>query len=346
MRPIEYENYKALSQSALKMLALSPSIFYETEERWLSDPLAERNIEKVKTKAMELGSVVDCLLLTPEDFEKSYEINKTPPITGQLLSFTEYLISVSKRDGILFEIENNPEVFEEAYKFVDFKREGLESVLSNFSKKAKEYYIYKFHQNSDKYIITEEVFEQAKKLKEEAFSHKFIREVLDNSYEKITQLPLYSEINKIKVKGLIDLIVINHKEKIIKPYDLKTSSDKSFSNSYYKYRYDIQQNLYTILILEWAAKNYPSYSILPMVFIVLNTKDNYRHGLWSIGSNNSYLFNSPIEEFNVNGYTYKGLLSLLNDYIWHRTLGKWDFSREVYESGGFNLIRFSDETEI
>lgn len=82
----------------------------------------------------------------------------------------------------------------------------------------------------------------------------------------------------IPVKAMLDLIVVNHKDKTIRPVDLKTSANPAymFKDNFLKYRYDIQAQLYTDMLVK--VKNdshvFAEYDVLPFQFAVISPSDN------------------------------------------------------------------------
>lgn len=85
------------------------------------------------------------------------------------------------------------------------------------------------------------------------------------------QLELYE--HDLKIKGKLDIVVINHKNKTITPFDLKTAKNpRLFKMNYYKYRYDIQGSMYTVLLKSHYKELYPGYTVVPFTFIVIFTE--------------------------------------------------------------------------
>ena len=59
---MSYRSVEAESQSSLKNILIHPLLY-------------KSKVNK-STKSLSMGSLVDCLLLTPKDFDKTYLINK------------------------------------------------------------------------------------------------------------------------------------------------------------------------------------------------------------------------------------------------------------------------------
>ena len=82
---------------------------------------------------------------------------------------------------------------------------------------------------------------------------------------------------KVKVKCMFDLLVVNHKDKIIQPVDLKTSSMPAydFPEHFVKMRYDIQGDEYSdvLRIVLDSIPEYQDYTILPYLFTDVSRTD-------------------------------------------------------------------------
>lgn len=82
---------------------------------------------------------------------------------------------------------------------------------------------------------------------------------------------------KVKVKCMFDLLVVNHKDKIIQPVDLKTSSMPAydFPEHFVKMRYDIQGDEYSdvLRIVLDSIPEYQDYAILPYLFTDVSRTD-------------------------------------------------------------------------
>ena len=81
----------------------------------------------------------------------------------------------------------------------------------------------------------------------------------------------------VKVKCMFDLLIVNHKDKTIRPVDLKTSSMPAyeFPEHFVKMRYDIQGDEYTDVLRLVIDKipEYRDYTILPFLFTDISRTD-------------------------------------------------------------------------
>lgn len=78
----------------------------------------------------------------------------------------------------------------------------------------------------DKIIISKDMLESVTKAKELLLANEFTYPYFFNSQietELLHQLPIYFTYRGMECKALLDGVLIDHKEKIIKPFDLKTT---------------------------------------------------------------------------------------------------------------------------
>jgi hypothetical protein len=92
------------------------------------------------------------------------------------------------------------------------------------------------------------------------------------------QLPLHFKYecdgNIIDCKALLDMVIINHRDKTIQPIDIKTMGDYTinFPISFFRRRYDIQAAFYTEAAMSSNRLNkYSNYKMLLFKFIVEST---------------------------------------------------------------------------
>ena len=105
------------------------------------------------------------------------------------------------------------------------------------------------------------------------------------------------------------LIIVNHKEKWVKPVDLKTSShtEWDFYKSFIDWRYDIQARLYWAIIRQNMDKDeyFKDFELLDYDFIVVNRKTltplvwncpfTQAQGTLKFGKNHQIEMRSPFE---------------------------------------------------
>ena len=98
----------------------------------------------------------------------------------------------------------------------------------------------------------------------------------DTDIEKVFQLKFRAEFQGIPVRCMFDEIIVDHKNKLIYPIDLKTTGhpEEEFENSFVQWRYDIQAKLYTYILQECIKKDdyFKDFKIQDYQFIVINRR--------------------------------------------------------------------------
>jgi hypothetical protein len=87
----------------------------------------------------------------------------------------------------------------------------------------------------------------------------------------------------MEYRCMVDVIVVDHDNKVIKPYDLKTTreDEDEFDKAIVEYRYDVQALSYREVLQRVAAadEHYKDYRVDPFRFIVIN-KDREMPMIW------------------------------------------------------------------
>ena len=170
--------------------------------------------------------------------------------------------------------------------------------------------------------------------------------------EVLYQLAIYFPCQGVDCKALLDMVVINHKEKTIQPIDIKTMGDQSiyFPKSLRQRRYDIQAAFYTQAIFQWCIMQdkYLDYKILNFKFIVESTVNpgnplvfTCSDELLKIGREGRV--DEYVRIFNVFDHRHeklpeiKGFQQLIEDYKWYME-NDFEKNRKIVESQGeFNI---------
>lgn len=162
--------------------------------------------------------------------------------------------------------------------------------------------------------------------------------------EVLYQLAIYFPYQGVDCKALLDMVVINHKEKTIQPIDIKTMGDQSiyFPKSLRQRRYDIQAAFYTEALK--SKKVYDTYEILPFKFIVESTVNpgnplifTCSDELLKIGREGRV--DEYVRIFNVFDHRHeklpeiKGFQQLIEDYKWYME-NDFEKNRKIVESQG------------
>lgn len=236
--------------------------------------------DKVETPSLTFGSAVDALITGgQEEFDKNFFVANFPTIKDSVEKVVKSLfasygttcrtINDIKEADVITATEVNG--FQ-----LNWKPETRAKVIKE---QGFEYYSLMFLAK-DKKIISEELkqkIDNAVEALRTSEATKFYFEPnnpFNKDIERFYQLKFKANINGIDFRCMADEIVVDHKNKVIYPVDLKTSShtEWEFYKSFAQWRYDIQSRLYWRIIRANMDKDevYKDYELADYTFIVVN----------------------------------------------------------------------------
>lgn len=262
-----YDNH-GLSQSFLKQyLSPNPQIITEEPEpdKWYTEK-----------KHFTIGDGVDMQLTTPNLFD-------------EIMFTSELTIEQKPTDKALGVLHLAYEMFKEVPMDYDncvlkAAREigwnpkwGDDAIVKNLGK----YYEYfeDLKKAEGKVVLTVEDRQKIDSLVIAIRTHEntagYFR-IQHSEQVHIYQLPIYFEERGEDCKALLDMVIVDHKNKTIRPIDFKTMGDTiyMFPKSMRQRRYDIQAAFYTRALQHYKLQQgWEDYRILPFEFIVVSTTD-------------------------------------------------------------------------
>lgn len=190
-------------------------------------------------------------------------------------------------------------------------------------------------ESNGKVVITQEMYNDAQICKNILKTHEFTKHIFNDveNEEAFYQFKHKWIDDGIEYKGMIDRLIINHKDKVIKPYDLKTGSGygMEFEKSFYQYRYDIQAVLYFIICKMIRDTYYPDYTIDTFKFVFIGRFEKLPI-IWEVPMKHLQL---TINGYLRNGKKYQGIKELIREYEFHHNSGfNINYSKDVYENKG------------
>ena len=317
----EYRSDSALSYSKLS------SFFKQGPKALISN-------EKIDTLALRFGSAVDCIMTSPEEFDDIFYVADIDKFSDTIRKIIESVYDnlpnghneIELEDGNLIDYINQAE-YQTNWKD--------ETRIKKVIEQGKDYFtVLKY--STGKIVISPQEFSEAQQAVQTLRTHPFTYQIFEcNEDEEIFyQLKFKTEILGINCRCMFDIIKVNHKNKTIEPFDLKTTGagEEDFEQSFIKWNYWCQSGLYSDMLrkIMMSDKTFVGYDLLPFKFVVIN-KNNLTPLIWSVGDYG--VLQSEIKE--KLGVTY---LSLLRDANWHLQNGKFDYSRKSYENNGVNPI--------
>ena len=286
----------------------------------------------VSGDGVRIGSLVDDLSFDEESFDEKYHLfNGVKPTatTGKLcdIILNNYK-KIPDKENILEIIKNN--------KF--WSRQKEESLINHFDNDEFYGYIDAQLKSKSKTLITTADLALANELKDILFSHEYSKDIMTNDLENHDQFKFTINYKSFRFRGIIDKLVIDHKNKTVKIIDLKTGKNKAseFQNSFIKWRYYFQESIYMKSFKFICEKfNLKGYKLLPFEFLYISTSEKIPF----IFQVTKKWHKAAIQGFETNsGYKYRGLDELLDNIKWHLTTRVFDMSKDIYESKGNILI--------
>lgn len=238
--------------------------------------------DKIESPSLLFGSLLDCLMTSPEEFDRLYVVEELPKLSESLEPIVRSLFSIygnaytkslamipEKYIHSVCDEHNyyaNPKYHKYRIKKVLEEGEPLYQALLRVG---------------DKTLIDSELYNEAVQCKDAILNSYcarfFIDDPFNNDIELFSQLKFEAEYKDLKIKCMLDKVVVDHKNKIIIPVDLKTSYKPAynFPKSYIKWKYYHQSQMYTY-ILKQVIKNdeyFKDFKVSKFFFVVISRSD-------------------------------------------------------------------------
>ena len=238
--------------------------------------------DRIESPSLAFGSAVDTLLTDgPDAFKEQFIVCEFPSISDSLIQIARDLHSKFKNEhrkvSTISDAEINVVALENNY-YVNPKYASYR--VKNIRESCDEYYAL-LTLAQDKTIISQsdydDVLNCASELRNNpATKFFFTSSPWDDQYEKVFQLKFKGEYNGIPVRCMFDEIIVDYKNKIIYPIDLKTTGhpEEDFEGSFAMWRYDIQAKLYTYILNQICSQDpyFKNFKIVHYQFIVINRR--------------------------------------------------------------------------
>lgn len=259
-----------------------PAYSYSTIARFNREGFEnlDKLFDKLETPSLLFGSMVDTLLTDgQEEFDTKFVVAQFPDIPDSIIKiikdvFREFNLTHRK----LEDIPDN-EIIMRAASFnyqPNWKPETRAKVIKE---KGSEYYQL-LYLSEDKILVNQDDYQDAQDCVNILRNHKYTKwyfepnNPFDPNIERFYQLKFKGEWKGIPLRCMADLIIVDHKYKVIIPCDLKTSGKKEwkFHKSFIEWNYWIQAQLYWYLIRQNLDKDevYKGYMLADYRFIVIS----------------------------------------------------------------------------
>ena len=257
-----------------------PALSYSTLSRFAREGFNNLDtlFERIETPSLTFGSAVDALITGgQEEFEKNFFVAEFPPITESVEKmvkalFAEFCVTHQTLSSI-------PDVEiigrTEALKYqLNWKPETRAKVIKG---QGSEYYSLMYVANGRTIIDTTlkgQIDNAVMALRTSPATAMFFFD--GDSLERNYQLKFKATFEGVDYRCMADLIIIDHRNKVVYPIDLKTSShaEWDFYQSFVQWRYDLQARLYWRIIRDNMDRDeqFKDYKLADYKFIVVNKK--------------------------------------------------------------------------
>lgn len=294
-----------------------PALSYSTLARYEREGFnnLDKLFDRIETPSLTFGSAVDSIITGgQEEFDERFMVAEFPSMPDSIVKIIKSLYKqYAGTYRSLLNIPDNSiirETEDQNYQ-MNWKPETRAKVIRE---KGTDYYNLLFVAG-DRCIIDTQTYQDVvnavKALKESSSTKLYFAD--DNPFEpdieRLYQLKFKGEFDGITYRNMADLIIVNHKEKWVKPVDLKTSShtEWDFYKSFVDWRYDIQARLYWSIIRQNMDKDeyFKDFKLLDYDFIVVNKRTltplvwncpfTQAQGTLRFGNNSQIEMRSPFE---------------------------------------------------
>jgi hypothetical protein len=294
-----------------------PALSYSTLARYEREGFnnLDKLFDRIETPSLTFGSAVDSIITGgQEEFDERFMVAEFPSMPDSIVKIIKSLYK--QYAGTYRSLLNIPdssiirETEDQNYQ-MNWKPETRAKVIKE---KGTDYYNLLFVAG-DRCIIDTQTYQDVvnavRVLKESSSTKLYFAD--DNPFEpdieRLYQLKFKGEFDGITYRNMADLIIVNHKEKWVKPVDLKTSShtEWDFYKSFVDWRYDIQARLYWSIIRQNMDKDeyFKDFKLLDYNFIVVNKRTltplvwncpfTQAQGTLRFGNNSQIEMRSPFE---------------------------------------------------
>lgn len=336
-------NIKTEAQYRAVIMDSSSSLkeFSINRKKYHKKYILNERIEEEDSKASIMGRLVETILLENHLFDSKFHmsvVNAAP--TNLMLDFVEalykYTALATNEDGVL--TRTFEEICKDAYVESGFKIK-IDAVLNKFIGSDAEVYYKEIREVRSKgltVVTTQDVTNAEKivtELKTNPITSGIVNLVNSAQYDIYNQLQVegYS-IKGHLFKSMMDMVHVDHVNKVIQVYDLKcTWAVENFYEDYYLYRRAYIQGYLYFLGIRHAFPNLSDYMVLFPKFIVCDST-NYSSPI--IYAMSDISMTNAEEGFEHKGKSYPGVYQLIEDLEWAIDTDKWNISKENYLNNG------------
>jgi hypothetical protein len=284
--------------------------------------------------ALKIGSLVDDLIFeTKEHFDKTYYLfdgEKPTETLGKLCDIIiKNYIKIPTKEQVLQIISHN-----DFWKSIK-KQELIEAKFDNDDFWN---YLKCMFETVNKVIVTTKELNDAKELAHILKTHNYSKKIINTSLESHNQFKFEFNYLNFNFRGIIDKIIIDHKNKKVRFIDLKTGADSAleFENSFIKWRYYFQGTIYTLAFKTICEMlNLKEYSLEDFQFLYISKKEK----IPVLFNMSKHWIKAGINGFKIGKYRYKGLNEICANIEWCVKNNEYEIPEEIVKNNGEAYLR-------
>jgi len=317
----QYREDKSINYSTLKALAEHP---------FKAKQIIDGKKIKADETSLSYGSVFDCLLTTPEEFDNEFLVSDLT-----LTDTESELFNHLYKNNLDFESQNLYDISLQLNLWSNIsKKETRLKKIDTILKQLKNYKSIKYNANT-RSIITTEMYNKALEAKYIIQNHEFTSRFFDEKrYTIIYQVPIYFTHLGHKCKVLVDMLVIDNLDRVVYQIDIKTLSSYTlyFPSNFREYKYYLQACLYHEGIKFYLVENGLSNYRIEILYLCSSSTDINHPLVFRLSEKDRIKY---MNDFTSRlGVPMKGLNTLIEELSWHITNNIWDYPFEVYKQRG------------
>jgi hypothetical protein len=296
-----------------------------------SGPRALKYSKKYDSEAIDFGSLLDCKLITAHEFDNKFYFDATEKPTAQLLELADYICANWDITQSI-SIDSILDLSAELNLFGGTK--DPEKRIAKFDNDLFWNYLEAKEDALGKTVFTPDTLAECCEAEIIIKTHPNTAWIFNPSkdIEVLTQVMLVAEINGIEVKIMADIIILDHLNKTVTPYDLKATEMHmpAFKHHFVKMEYYLQGSLYKEAVSNWMRDELQlGYALEDFKFIVYSRSDKFPF-IWNMGSewHKKGLYGFE----NVFGEKEKGVYELLDDYMFYSQNPEVEVNRKFIEN--------------
>jgi len=311
--------------------------------------------EKISSASLLFGSVVDTLLTNPEEFDDLFIVADYDEPSDKVKNIIDDVFKENFNEDNLRDVFNTYP--ESSLMIINLHKYGGdnwkdETKMNKIIEEGNQYFALLQLTKGGKQIVSQVVYDSALRCIKELKENKFTSWIFSNNDPEIEvfyQLKFKINYNgelvhnplawkeqlveEDTIRCMFDAIVVDHKNKIIWPIDLKTTSynEEEFIKGIHDWFYDIQAGLYHYVLKSVCLTDdyFKDFTINPFVFVPINKYNcNPQLYLWT-----GY---KPFKDYK--NVLHRNWVCLLQDVRWHIEREEFRYSRSTVENKGINHV--------